>query len=103
MRQCYRSLSFPPLRFFLSASNKAQWHDAGLVLIAATQPMQEDTLEEKHQRAIAAIAEELNLPVPHIEPVYAEVLDELETQASVSMYLPIFASKKVKHIFRNHQ
>lgn len=68
-----------------------------------TQRMQEDALDEKHQRAIEAIAEELNLPVPHVEPVYAEVLGELETQASISMFLPILASKKVKHIFRNHQ
>lgn|GEM_PF-3194728 len=64
--------------------------------------MQEDALDENHRRHIEAIAEELNLPVPDIEPVYAEVLDDLEARARISTFLPILASKRVKHIFKNH-
>lgn len=60
-----------------------------------------DTQNELRQlRYIELLAEELNRPVQEITPVYEDVLMHLKEQARIQDYLVIFASKRVKLLFK---
>ena len=56
-----------------------------------------------HRSYIEAIAEETQRSVPDIASIYAYVLDELESSAEITAYLPIFAWKRVRNILKNHK
>ena len=60
-----------------------------------------DTQNElRHLRHLELLAEELNRPVQEITLVYEDVLMHLKEQARIQDYLVIFASKRVKLLFK---
>lgn len=54
----------------------------------------------KHQRSIQALAESTAWPLLAIVPVYEKVLAEMRPLARITEYLPIFVSRRVRHLLR---
>ncbi|RJG02516.1 DUF3562 domain-containing protein [Noviherbaspirillum sedimenti] len=54
----------------------------------------------KHQRCIQALAESTAWPLLVIVPVYEMVLAEMRPLARITEYLPIFVSRRVRHLLR---
>lgn len=62
----------------------------------------DDTARSMHMRNIEGLAEEVDRPVEEIAPLYEDILAHLKAHARVHDYLPILASKNVKHLLKHH-
>jgi hypothetical protein len=55
--------------------------------------------KQLHLRAVLAIADEIDRPIEEIADLYEDVLKHMQARASISDYLPILVSKRVKQVF----
>ena len=51
-----------------------------------------------HLNSIEMLAKKLRKATAEVTPIYTSVLDELQKQARVKIFLPILVSKKVKEL-----
>jgi hypothetical protein len=58
----------------------------------------EDNEKKIHLNAIETLAKNLRKETGEVAPVYTNVLDDLQKQARVKIFLPILVSKKVKEL-----
>ena len=57
-----------------------------------------DNEKKIHLNSIEILAKKLRKATGEVTPIYTSVLDELQKQARVKIFLPILVSKKVKEL-----
>ena len=58
----------------------------------------EDSEKKIHLKSIEILAKELRKAMWEVALIYTSVLDDLQKQARVKIFLPILVSKKVKEL-----
>ncbi|MGO9137587.1 MAG: hypothetical protein ACLP9S_04255 [Syntrophales bacterium] len=58
----------------------------------------EDSEKKIHLKSIEILAKELRKAMWEVTLIYTSVLDDLQKQARVKIFLPILVSKKVKEL-----
>ena len=58
----------------------------------------EDNEKKIHLKSIEILAKELRKAIWEVAVIYTSVLDDLQKQARVKIFLPILVSKKVKEL-----
>jgi hypothetical protein len=53
-----------------------------------------------HRRVIEALADEMNRSFADLAPLYEKVLADLQANALITDYVPIFASRRVKDMLK---
>jgi hypothetical protein len=53
-----------------------------------------------HERAIAALAQQFQVPIDHVAQLYARELAVLTAGARITGFLPILTTRKVREILR---
>jgi hypothetical protein len=61
----------------------------------------EDSEKKIHLKSIEILAKELRKAIWEVAVVYTSVLNDLQKQARVKIFLPILVSKKVKELIGN--
>ncbi len=61
----------------------------------------EDNEKKIHLNSIEILARELHKATGELAPIYTRILDDLQKQARVKIFLHILVSKKVKELIRN--
>jgi uncharacterized protein (DUF2126 family) len=56
----------------------------------------------RHANTMRSVADEIGRPVDEIENLYEDVLKQLSAGATVTDYLPVLVSKKIKALFHHH-
>ena len=54
----------------------------------------------QHERAISALADELQRDVLEVQPVYERAYLDLKSEASVKDYLPLFVARRTRILLR---
>jgi hypothetical protein len=62
----------------------------------------QSSMQKKDRAATEAIAKETNTSVEEVQKIYAEELSELASDAKITQYLGVLASRRVKMRLRKH-
>jgi hypothetical protein len=58
-------------------------------------------IHTEHQAAIAALADELHVPMCEVSKIYSERLDQLASSARIRSFLPVLAMRHTRSILRD--
>lgn len=72
-----------------------------IAIMSSTVPPTEPTADHGH--VVAAIADELRIPIDEVHGVYREELRRLDAQARIRQFIPTLAARSTRNLLRGRQ